>query len=319
MVFRSLMKWLGLVILVGVGVATAAEAGERLGVANANGSSALEIILQLDSAVVPVGEPSTLVPIYLTNILQPVGGFEVSLLLDRPDLFKFSSTNIVETTIVCIDPIDCNPADTTIDTVANSPIITTGGAIANWEFIQGRALSNINLKLAALADAAGGPTIPPINTGGPRLLCQVRLDKVAPASLLDTLHDRTTRILIDGPSTSFSTPQGVTIGRKDSTICLNPPSCTHRDTVYYTDQNALSYYNGARTFGAACTRGDVNKNGVINSADIIYLVNFVFKGGAAPLCSPTAGDVNCNGVTNSADIIYLVNHVFKGGPPPGSC
>jgi len=62
--------------------------------------------------------------------------------------------------------------------------------------------------------------------------------------------------------------------------------------------------------------GDVNDDRVITSADIIYLVNHVFKGGPAPLPCPAAGDVNCDGVITSADIIYLVGYVFKGGAPP---
>lgn len=62
--------------------------------------------------------------------------------------------------------------------------------------------------------------------------------------------------------------------------------------------------------------GDVNTDGVITSADIIYLVNYVFKGGAPPKPCPAAGDVNCDGVVTSADIIYLVSYVFKGGNPP---
>jgi parallel beta-helix repeat protein len=61
--------------------------------------------------------------------------------------------------------------------------------------------------------------------------------------------------------------------------------------------------------------GDVNNNGAITSADIIYLVNYVFKGGPAPNPLWTA-DVNNNGAITSADIIYLVNYVFKGGPAP---
>lgn len=62
--------------------------------------------------------------------------------------------------------------------------------------------------------------------------------------------------------------------------------------------------------------GDVNLTTTITSADIIYLVNFVFKGGDAPLPCDAAGDVNCTGTVTSADIIYLVVHVFKGGPAP---
>jgi len=65
--------------------------------------------------------------------------------------------------------------------------------------------------------------------------------------------------------------------------------------------------------------GDVNSESgscVITSADIIYMVNFVFKGGPGPLPCVAAGDVNCDGQPTSADIIHLVNFVFKGGLPP---
>jgi hypothetical protein len=62
--------------------------------------------------------------------------------------------------------------------------------------------------------------------------------------------------------------------------------------------------------------GDVNVSGALTSADIIYLVNFVFKGDAPPLPCAANGDVNCSGAVTSADIIYMVNHVFKGQPPP---
>ena len=63
-------------------------------------------------------------------------------------------------------------------------------------------------------------------------------------------------------------------------------------------------------------RGDANSNGTINLADIIFLVNRVFKNGPAPnpLC---VGDVNnTGGNPNLTDIIYLVNFVFKSGPAP---
>jgi hypothetical protein len=62
--------------------------------------------------------------------------------------------------------------------------------------------------------------------------------------------------------------------------------------------------------------GDVNNNGSITSADIVAMVNFVFKGGEPPMPYPQVADVNCNGSVTSADIIYLVNFVFKSGPEP---
>ena len=61
--------------------------------------------------------------------------------------------------------------------------------------------------------------------------------------------------------------------------------------------------------------GDVNGDEVINSADVVYLINYLFKGGPPP--EPLeAGDVNCDGIINSADVVYLINYLFKGGPPP---
>jgi hypothetical protein len=63
--------------------------------------------------------------------------------------------------------------------------------------------------------------------------------------------------------------------------------------------------------------GDANDDGVINSADVVYLINYLFIGGPAP--QPwEAGDTNCDCAINSADVVYLVNYLFIDGPPP-SC
>jgi len=64
--------------------------------------------------------------------------------------------------------------------------------------------------------------------------------------------------------------------------------------------------------------GDVNNDSNVNLADIIYLVNYIFKGGPSPVLQ-FAGDVNANCLTNLSDLIYLVNYVFKSGPDPEGC
>jgi hypothetical protein len=62
--------------------------------------------------------------------------------------------------------------------------------------------------------------------------------------------------------------------------------------------------------------GDANGDGIVNSADVVYLINYLFKGGPPP--QPwEAGDINDDEVINSADVVYLINYLFKGGPPPG--
>jgi len=81
----------------------------------------------------------------------------------------------------------------------------------------------------------------------------------------------------------------------------------------------IGFWYGLAGGAVACPivlTGDVNLDGPITSADIIYLVGYVFKGGPAPKPCEAAGDVNCDGTVTSADIIYLVGYVFKGGPAP---
>jgi hypothetical protein len=62
--------------------------------------------------------------------------------------------------------------------------------------------------------------------------------------------------------------------------------------------------------------GDQNQDGVVTASDVIYLVNFIFKGGPNPQPCEAMGDSNCDAAVTAGDIIYLVNHTFKGGPPP---
>ncbi len=62
-------------------------------------------------------------------------------------------------------------------------------------------------------------------------------------------------------------------------------------------------------------RGDVNEDGKITVSDVIYLINYLFKGGPAP-APLEVGDVNCDSSVTVSDVIYLINYLFKGGPPP---
>ncbi|MCP4569567.1 MAG: hypothetical protein GY841_18475 [FCB group bacterium] len=63
------------------------------------------------------------------------------------------------------------------------------------------------------------------------------------------------------------------------------------------------------------TCGDANGDGPLNVGDAVYLINYVFKNGAAPnpLCS---GDANGDGSINVGDAVYMINYVFKSGNPP---
>lgn len=63
-------------------------------------------------------------------------------------------------------------------------------------------------------------------------------------------------------------------------------------------------------------RGDVNADGVIDAADVVYLTNYLYIHGPKPL-PLAAGDVNCDGSADAADVVYLTNYLYIHGPPPG--
>ncbi len=81
---------------------------------------------------------------------------------------------------------------------------------------------------------------------------------------------------------------------------------------------AFEIYGGAGP--CDCTPGDANNDGAINIGDAVYIINYIFKSGPAPipyaLCS---GDANCDCAVNIADAVYLINYIFKSGPPPCDC
>jgi hypothetical protein len=166
----------------------------------------------------------------------------------------------------------------------------------------------------------------------------------------DIAFDPATRKLVAGThgqsmfSTTVECP-GTSDGDSDgiADLCDNCPGVSNAsqtdgdgdgvgdvcDNCAFTPNASQDDFDGD-TFGDACDNcdryatpgnvavntGDVNADASLTSGDIIALVNYVFKSGAAPLPIAEAGDVNCDGNVNSADIIYLVNYVFKSAAAP---
>jgi len=61
--------------------------------------------------------------------------------------------------------------------------------------------------------------------------------------------------------------------------------------------------------------GDANGDQVIDLADVVFLINYLYKGDIPP--NPLeAGDANCDGNVDLADVVYLINYLYKGGPAP---
>ena len=61
--------------------------------------------------------------------------------------------------------------------------------------------------------------------------------------------------------------------------------------------------------------GDANGDEEVNIGDAVFIINYVFRSGAAP--DPLeAGDANCDGQTNIGDAVYIISYIFRDGSEP---
>ncbi len=62
--------------------------------------------------------------------------------------------------------------------------------------------------------------------------------------------------------------------------------------------------------------GDANGDGYIDISDAVYLIQYIFAGGATPM--PGAGDADCSRSVDISDPVFIINYAFAGGPEPGN-
>lgn len=114
----------------------------------------------------------------------------------------------------------------------------------------------------------------------------------------------------------ISTPSGDTIVTLQNTqrdqsfsfqLAGNPTSLTFDPNYWILSPDTLKPY--------PYLAGDANSDGGVNLSDIIWEVNYVFKGGPASVPLFLA-DANADCSVNLVDIVYLVNYVFKSGAAP---
>jgi hypothetical protein len=93
--------------------------------------------------------------------------------------------------------------------------------------------------------------------------------------------------------------------------------CDNCPDTYNPDQKD-SDHDG---IGDACeiVCGDANNNGVIDVSDVVYLINYLFIHGPAPVPQLCAGDTSGDGSVDVSDVVYLINYLFIHGPAPGGC
>ncbi|MBD3218033.1 MAG: hypothetical protein GF310_07120 [candidate division Zixibacteria bacterium] len=61
--------------------------------------------------------------------------------------------------------------------------------------------------------------------------------------------------------------------------------------------------------------GDANSDASVNVSDAVYIINYIFIGGAPP--DPLeSGEVNCDAQVNISDAVWIINYIFIGGNAP---
>jgi len=74
------------------------------------------------------------------------------------------------------------------------------------------------------------------------------------------------------------------------------------------------------TVAAPCTRcGDADGSGGIDISDAVYIIAYIFSGGAAPgeCNTPTGlGDADGSGSVDISDVVFIIAYIFAGGTAP---
>jgi hypothetical protein len=105
-------------------------------------------------------------------------------------------------------------------------------------------------------------------------------------------------------------PAGLALGEYHADVTLSTPPNRASTNVHAILKIAESTCEGI------C--GDANGDTTVNVSDAVYIINYVFVGGGAPI--PLAcGDANSDGTVNVSDAVYIINYVFVGGGAPEDC
>lgn len=89
-----------------------------------------------------------------------------------------------------------------------------------------------------------------------------------------------------------------------------------RGEIYILDYGDGEIYKIVPADGVSmCTLGcgDTDGSASINLLDALHIIDYLYKGGAAPILF-AAADVNGSGTLNLLDVTYFINYLYKAGP-----
>ncbi len=73
--------------------------------------------------------------------------------------------------------------------------------------------------------------------------------------------------------------------------------------------------NGTVVIETGFIRGDTNQDRRVDISDSVFLLQYLFYGGSAPVCDDAA-DINNDSKIDIADAIFILNYLFRGSAQP---
>jgi hypothetical protein len=243
----------------------------------------------LSDTIAYQGHIQTQIPVYIDNIDQNIGGFELGFTIIPNDRVYFTTDHFeVYIDTVCSDTIvPCPPdkiirIDTTISRIAK--VDRTGSLTSNFPWFAAHGdVGDTSSKYCVNLNVVGvAPTSQPIGPGF-GVLFKIYLDFLCiPDSLL--------------PDTMVFISVYGTLAQADTLI------------------KEKRFLQG-RYIILTVKYGDNNGDNKISVGDVVYLINYLLKGGPSP--NPQIkGDASGDGKVSITDVVYLINFLFKSGPPP---
>lgn len=245
------------------------------------------LVVSINDTMIVNDSTSVWVDVFLTNTSDSVAGFEMTIMLDNPDLIEFFGTG-------------GNP---TIDTV--------GTLISGWGLVMTNYFGgSSSFKIAALATYYPQP---PVQCIAPRtepgLLFRMKMG-IFPYTP-GRLPDRNTILMIsDGLDwTGFSNEIGTLIG----TTTIVDTSYRYWDCIEWQGDTCLNWEQIPWPEGADSTSIEIKPRTILDTALTHYEDGTVR---VVPECHGECGDANGDGLVNIADAVYIITYVFRGGLPP---
>ena len=290
-----------------------------------------DLVVTVDSVVADPGEQGVIIPIYLENYADSIAGFELWLILSRPDIFEFQTYVEVGTDTTYWAGADREKSGdvevsrlmaktggqeydrVTVKTaeITKVRLDTTGTLVSGWQIIAARSLGGAGYDALIVCVANDIPE--PFNPGlGYPNYGDIPLIKVY-ADVYDIPYShepRTANIMINHDSFDnfgFSDPQGNLIGLTydtlvDTVICYN---CGE-----WMNDTCLFWEQVEGTLGDSCvydtTIAPVLDTSVVRINDGALTVPKTF----------VCGDADGDGFINILDVTSLIDYLYRTGEPP---